>query len=70
VLSFLRHGSGHGSNPSAIVDLTDTLSRLAQGKRLDSDQITVQLLPVAEPGVPSTATPPRVVPAAIEIVVM
>lgn len=71
-LSFLKHNMGgggmhHMTLPSTIVDLTDTLRRLALTEgRSDSDKITVQLLPVLAPGAPSGAVG-EVTPASIEI---
>ena len=73
-LSFLQHKNGkdhkaHGSLPSAIVNLTETLAKLAAVKRLSGDNITVQLLPVAVPGVEAKSVG-KVVPASVEIAVI
>jgi len=73
-LSFLRHKAGkgheqHKSLPSAVVDLTETLIKLAAGKKLTGDNITVQLLPVAAPGVDAKSVG-QVVPASVEIAVL
>jgi tyrosinase len=70
-LSFLDHGAGaghagHKARPSTIVNLTRTLRRLAQSSKLDSDHITVQLLPVPVPGVPPGEVG-EVTPASVEI---
>ena len=75
-LSFLDHAAGAahvgaGANKglhSAIVDLTPTLHRLAGFKRLTGDEVTVQLIPVPEPGVVLESVG-SVIPASIEIVV-
>ena len=73
-LSFLRHtgGQGHAAHkalPSAQVNLTETLLKLAEGKRLSGDNVTVQLLPVAAPGADAKAVG-NVLPASIEIAVL
>jgi tyrosinase len=70
-VAFLHHGSGGGEGhhkalPSTIVDLTETLRGLSQAKRLTDDNVTVQLVPVAMPGVEPTAVTP-VIPASVEI---
>ena len=54
----------HMALPSTIVDLTDTLRRLSLTEGpINSDKITIQLLPVLAPGAPSGAVgevrPPR-----------
>ncbi|MDA8446884.1 tyrosinase family protein [Paracidovorax valerianellae] len=71
-LSFLRHGHGHGDGdhgsnlPSTLVNLTETLRRLAQTQGLQNDTVTVQLV-----ALPVAGTPPSqvgtVVPGSIEI---
>ncbi len=73
-LSFLRHNGGKGHEehkalPSAQVNLTETLLKLAAGKRLSGDNITVQLLPVAAPGVDAKSVG-KVMPASVEIAVI
>ena len=70
-LSFLKHnmsgGMHHMALPSTIVDLTDTLRRLSLTEGpINSDKITIQLLPVLAPGAPSGAVG-EVTPASIEI---
>ena len=70
-LSFLKHnmsgGMCHMALPSTIVDLTDTLRRLSLTEGpINSDKITIQLLPVLAPGAPSGAVG-EVTPASIEI---
>ena len=71
-LSFLRHKMGGGGMhhmklPSTIIDLTDTLRRLSLTEGPSSaDKITVQLLPVLEPGASNGAVG-EVTPASIEI---
>lgn len=70
-VSFLRHtgGShaGHGSLPSTQVNLTATVRGLAQAGLLTGDQITVQIVPVAEAGV-AAADVGAVTPGSVEIV--
>ena len=70
-VAFLHHGRGGGEGhhkalPSTIVDLTETLRGLSKSKRLTDDNVTVQLVPVALPGVEPTAVTP-VIPASVEI---
>jgi tyrosinase len=70
-IGFLHHGSGGGNGhhkalPSTIVDLTETLRGLSRSKQLTDDNVTVQLVPVALPGVAPTAVTP-VIPASVEI---
>jgi tyrosinase len=69
-ISFLRHkGDHHQSLPSAMVNLTETLVNLRQAKQLSGDTITVQLLPVPEPGA-AVESVGKVIPASIEIAVI
>lgn len=71
-LSFLRHKgdhAGHKALPSTIVNLTETLQNLSKTKGLPNDKITVQLLPVPEPGAPAGAVG-EVTPASIEIAII
>lgn len=73
-LGFLTHAASdahqaHKSLPSAIVDLTDTLKKLAGLGRVSSDTVSVQLLPVPKPGV-TLEKAGAVVPASIEIAVI
>jgi tyrosinase len=72
-IAFLKHpkgGGDHGGHqkapPSAIVNLTEALRKLAASKSLAGDNVTVQLVPVPQPGVAASAVG-NVVPAAIEI---
>lgn len=73
-LSFLAHGAGdehagHKALPSTIVDLTNTLRKLSKDQKLAADRITVQLLPVAEPGA-AAGSVGEVTPASIEIAIV
>jgi tyrosinase len=70
-LAFLADAPGthHGSRPSAIVNLTDTIKALAKSNVLTDDKLTVQLLPVPVEGVPLEAVG-TVVPATVEIAVI
>jgi tyrosinase len=68
-VGFLRHAHGgkHGGElPSVIVSLTQALRSLAAKGEAPSDTITVQLVPVPQPGAPESAVA-RVVPAVVEI---
>ncbi|MES2937778.1 MAG: tyrosinase family protein [Pseudomonadota bacterium] len=71
-LAFLRHGSGahsaHKALPSALVNLTAALRKLAATEGLASDRITIQLVPVPEPG--AAASTVEAVPGSIEIAVI
>jgi tyrosinase len=72
-IAFLKHGkgahAGHGSAPSTIVHLTETLQGLARVQPLSTDKISVQLVPVPKPGVAPDAVG-EVTPASIEIAVI
>ena len=63
------HDSHHGKLPSVIVNLTDTVQRLSKTGRLSTDSITVQILPVPEPGVLPAAVG-DVVPTSVEIAII
>jgi tyrosinase len=80
--SFLDHGSGmanegghnaaegaHKQLPSTIVNLTDTLHRLYGYRRLQTGEITVQLIPVPASGLLLEKVG-KVVPASIDIVAL
>ncbi len=67
-IGFFAHGehdAHHKAAPSILVDLTDTLRRLATEKLLGGESITVQLLPELRAG--SDPEAERAVPASVEI---
>lgn len=73
-ISFLAHGkgehAGHGKSlPSTIVNLTETLQNLAKSKALPNDKVSVQLVPVPEPGA-APGSVGGVTPGAIEIAII
>ena len=74
-VAFLRHPKagpgheGHKSLPSTIVSLTEALKNISGDKPIAADDITVQLLPVPQPGA-AQSTAATVKPAAIEIAVL
>jgi hypothetical protein len=62
------HG-GHDMRPSAVVDLTTALRRINAASPLESDQVTVQLVPVPrEDGAAARAV--AVTPAEVELVIV
>lgn len=73
-VSFLAHGKGehgeHGKSlPSTIINLTETLQNLAKAEALPNDKVTVQLVPVPQPGV-AAGSAGEVTPASIEIAII
>jgi tyrosinase len=73
-VSFLRHShegmQGHGKAlPATIVNLTEALRNLAAKGDAPKDEVTVQLVPVPEPGAAEAAAV-KVVPAIVEIAVL
>ncbi len=54
---------------SVVVNLTETLKRHERTKHLTGDDITVQLLPIPQPGVPLEETG-TITPSEIEIAVI
>lgn len=59
----------HDMRPSAAVDLTAALRRISSGTPLPSDQVTVQLVPVARGG-GAAASAGSVTPAEVELAIV
>jgi len=75
-IGFLAHPEGAGGHeghekapPSAMIELTDTVRALSKRGLLGGDQLSVQLVPVLRDGARDGAGA-RVVPAAVEIIVV
>lgn len=75
-IGFLAHPEGAGGHeghekapPSAMIELTDTVRALSKRGLLSGDQLSVQLVPVLRDGARDGAGA-RVVPAAVEIIVV
>lgn len=60
------HGAHHKAEPTAILEITDTLQKLANSGKLKTNDISIQLVPVLRQGAKDSQDA-KVVPASIEI---
>lgn len=71
-VGFFAHPPGHEGHqnhkglPSVVIDLTDTVRRLAAAGKLDGDRISVQLVPTLRQGAAAGAEK-SLVPAVVEV---